>query len=425
MATMKKGEKILIYSAVTFAGLYFLFHGLVAAGPFLIPLLTAMVMAFLMLPISYKLEYWGFKRIWATITSTLILLILTLGFFFVVFLQIRSFTEDWERIQEQIQIRSQEIAAFLIENTPLEPEHLDGFIPSQQDDNSQVPIEQHEGNESLEQSQAVQHQGQNGQSQNEQAIDQNNEENTENNEEENQEENEGPEAQDMGQQAITVVGAVLSFITDFIIVFVYVFLFIHFRDRFKNFILRFFPKDKREEVAITISRSSSVSRGYLAGRLLLMVILTVMYYTGLAISGLENAFLISLLAAALSIIPFVGNFIGYFIAIAVSLLTDGDTGQILGITITFIVAQFIDSYILQPIVLGGKVNVHPFFIIVSVILGFQIWGVMGMVLAIPIFGMITVVCRHVPALNPLGYLFSNKDIEEPADKPESDSTVIH
>jgi predicted PurR-regulated permease PerM len=273
--------------------------------------------------------------------------------------------------------------------------------------------DQDQGTGQQEQEEEDQDQG-TGQEEEDQEEDQQ-EDQQEDQEEEDEEEDElrmEEAAQAVGEQVMTTLGAVFAFISYMLITFVYIFLFIYFRGRFKEFVLRFFPHSQREEVSEIISSSSTVSRRYLAGRLLLMVILAGLYFAGLAISGLENALFIALLSAALSIIPIVGNIIGYFIAIGVSLLTNGELPQLIGITVTFAIAQFIDTYILQPIVLGDKVDVHPFFIILTVILGNEVWGVMGMVLAIPLFAIITVVCRHVPALNPFGYLFSKKDIEE-------------
>jgi predicted PurR-regulated permease PerM len=379
------GRKILLHSTLTIIALYFLFAGLIKAQAFLVPLATAMVLAFLVVPITVKLERLGWHRILATTVSTLLLLLVVVGFVFMLFQQIRNFTEDWEQIQEKLQERIVDVKRFLEENTPLENVDFNlgpGF----------------RGNDG---------QDENGQDQQLRNGQQQEEEDAEEMDAEIQE-----AAQAVGEQVVTTLGAVFSFLGYFLLTFVYVFMFIYFRGRFKQFILRFFSHERREEVSGIIAHSTVVSRRYLAGRLLLMVILAGLYYAGLAISGLENALFIALISAALSIIPIVGNFVGYFIALGVSLLTNGDLTQVIGISLTFLIAQFIDTYILQPIVLGDRVDVHPFFIIVTVILGNEVWGVMGMVLAIPLFAIITVVCRQVPALNPFGYLFSKKDIKE-------------
>ena len=419
------GRKILLYSALTIIALYFLFAGLIKAQVFLVPLATAMVLAFLVVPITVKLEKLGWHRILATLVSTLTLLLVIAGFVFMLFQQIQNFTEDWEEIQEQLQERIVEVSRFLEENTPLENVDFNlGPASPQEQENGQEGRETGEqgsrenGNRHRESQegeaqgigQEAQENQENGQEEQENQGNQDEENDEENGEENDEEMQEAAEA--LGEQVVTTIGAVFAFLGYFLLTFVYVFMFIFFRGRFKQFILRFFPHGSREEVSEIIASSSVVSRRYLAGRLFLMVILAGLYYAGLAISGLENALFIALISAALSIIPIVGNFIGYFIAVGVSLLTNGELPQVIGITVTFAIAQFVDTYILQPIVLGDRVDVHPFFIIVTVVLGNEVWGVMGMVLAIPIFAMITVVCRHVPALNPFGYLFSKKDIKE-------------
>ncbi|MBS9524442.1 AI-2E family transporter [Litoribacter ruber] len=368
---MEKGKKVLFYSTLFIVGTYFLFQGIAYSKPFLAPLVTAMILAFLMLPITYAFEKWGMKKVWATISSTLVLVLVSGGIVALIFLQIKDFAEDWEEMKSTMFEKMEEFSTYLADNTMLEEEQIDEVTPEPEDEKDQ---------------------------------------------EEGEDESDPSEEEETAEQAMSVVSTIMTSLTNVLLTLVYVFMFIHFRGRFKEFILRFIPSEKRSKVSKIISRSSKVSRHYLAGRLLLMAILTGMYFTGLLISGLENAFVISLIAAVLSIIPFIGNMIGYVIALSLGLLADGGSGTLIGITVTFLIAQFVDSYILQPIILGDKVDVHPFFIILSVILGNELWGVIGMVLAIPVFGMITVICRHVPVLNPFGYLFSQTDIEEPEDK---------
>ncbi len=372
--TNTKG-KILLYAALLLASLFFLFQGLAYSKSFLAPLLTAMVLALLMVPVSQRIERWGGHPVLATSTSTIILLILAIGFASVFFFQAKSFADDWEQIQGRLQENMIEITDYLVDRTPLRQEQVDRYNLDMR--------------RSLDMREDKMH----------------------------------PEAKPAEPisrspryaegRAMNAIWAILGYLTNFLIILVYAFLFIHFRRKFKNFILRLFPVESRKQAAYIVTRSAAVSRQYLAGKLLLMVFLAILYFIGLYLSGLEGALLISLIAAALSIIPVIGNLFGYFIAIAVSLLAEGGAGTLVGITITFAMAQFIDTYILQPIVLGDKLDVHPVFIIISVVLGYHVWGIIGMVLSIPLFGMITVVCRYVPALNPFGYLFSRNNVDEP------------
>ncbi len=349
---MEKRKSVLLHLAIFVVSTYFLFAGLVYAKPFLAPLLTAVVLALLLLPVTQKLEILGVNRVLATSASTLVLLAVTAGFVVIIFYQLKGFSENWEVIQSRMTAEMQSLSEYLEERTPLDQDQISGFG---------LGI------------------------------------------------GEGSSERSDGRPALGFVMNLFGYLTNGLLIVVYVFLFIHFRGKFKAFILRFFPENKREEIATIVSKSSAVSRRYLAGKLLLMIFLAILYFVGLFASGLENALLISLIAALLSIIPIIGNLFGYFIAIAVSLVSDGGIGMLVGITLTFALAQIIDTYILQPIVLGDKVDVHPVFIIMSVVVGYLVWGIIGLVLAIPLFGMITVVCRYVPALSPYGFLFSKND----------------
>lgn len=346
---MSKRASLFLQVALAPIAIFFLFYGVMKAKAFLAPLLLAVFLALLMTPVSRHLERMGMRRVLATSCSTLVVLLVSVAFVLVVFFQVKDFTGDWEEIRYRMDGKLEELSAYLVERTPLDEEQVSGYR--------------------IDLGFLTQVEGRAG-------------------------------------QGINLMMSLFGFLTQCLIVIVYVFLFIHYRQRFKQFILKFFPQGERERIGEIIVRSSDICRRYLAGKLLLMVFLAMLYFVGLWASGLENAFLISLLAAALSIIPVVGNFIAYLIAIAVSLLSDGGTGTLIGITLTFALAQIIDTYILQPIVLGDKVDVHPVFIILSVVLGYFVWGIMGLVLAVPLFGMVAVICRYVPVLQPFGYLFS-------------------
>ena len=148
------------------------------------------------------------------------------------------------------------------------------------------------------------------------------------------------------------------------------------------------------------------------GKLILIVLLAVLYAIGLSIAGVKHAILISILAAVLSLIPYLGNIIGFFLAMAMALFAGGDTTGLIGVVITFSVAQFVESYILEPYVVGEQVDIHPIFTIIAVVLGGAVFGVVGMIIAIPVFGIIKVVCDHVKVLHPIGYLLGDQKEEK-------------
>jgi predicted PurR-regulated permease PerM len=351
-------NSILINFTLFVTGLFFFFYGLILSKEFLAPLVFAMVISLLTIPLANKLEAKGLKPVLATILNVLILLLVSFFFALVISWQIKNIVDGWQDIKETITPKIEQAEAYILNHTPMEKEDLEKS-------KSQIGMgdEKTSGEE---------------------------------------EENDGPE-----EQAFAALGGMAGFLTDFLITFVYIFFFIHFRKRFKHFILKLFDPKRKEEVKSIISESTSVVRHYLIGKLVLMLFLALLYGLGLWISGIENFITVSIIAAILSIIPFVGNFFGYILAMVMGVFSGGDNSNLIGVTLTFILIQFLETYILQPIVLGNKLNVHPFFIILSVILGNFIWGIMGMVLAIPIFAIISVITRNVPSFEAFGFLFSN------------------
>ena len=130
------------------------------------------------------------------------------------------------------------------------------------------------------------------------------------------------------------------------------------------------------------------------------------------ISGIEHAIIISVLAAILTLLPFIGNVIGFLLALGMALLSGVDTWGVVGVVITFSVAQFVESYILEPYVVGDKLDLSPIMVILVVLLGETIWGLAGLAIAIPLLGIVKVICDHVPVLEPLGYLLGQEKEKE-------------
>jgi predicted PurR-regulated permease PerM len=359
---------ILLNFTLLVTGIFFLFYGLIEAKEFLAPLVLAMVLALLTFPLANKLESLGVNSVIATLLNVLLLLLLSILFALVISWQMKNIVDDWEEIKESLLPQIEKVEAYLLQHTPLEQKDLD-----ESKSNMGMGREDDE-NESDEE------------------PDSDEEENSSN-----------------AEHVVTILGSVTGFLIDFLITFVYIFFFIHFRRKFKEFLLRLFDPSNREETKTIISKSASVVRHYLIARLLLMVFLVILYALGLWISGVENYIVVSIIAALFSIIPFVGNFFGYILAMAMGVFSGGDMSVLIGVTITFILIQFLDTYVLQPIILGDKLNVHPFFIILSVILGNAIWGIIGMALAIPVFAIISVITRNVPVFETFGFLFSSDE----------------
>lgn len=350
---MNRGKKYLLTATALVLGIYFLILGLIEAKVFLAPLTTAVIMSLLMIPVSRKMESWKINKTIAALLSTFLLLMIFIGFFALVSFQIKGFIDDWDKIQKTLAPKVEQLESYVLENTSIEASELEKY----KEESSMTSMLTSEGT---------------------------------------------------GQKALLLASSVVGFIGSLLLVIIYVFFLIRYRSHFKLFILKLFSEEKQQKVKKVISKTSNVAQNYLRGKLILISLLCICYSIGLGISGVNNFILVSIIAAFLTLIPFLGNVIGFMIAIAFGYVVNGEISILIGIVITFTVAQFIESYVLEPYIVGDKIDLHPFFVIIVIIVGNLIWGIIGMALAVPILGILNVLFNNIKPMKPFGFLLSTK-----------------
>ena len=355
---MTKAKSMLLYSTLVVVFFFFAVTFMVKAEAFLIPLTTAVILALLVLPLSQKMEAHSINRSSASLLNSLFLLLISFGFLFLISFQVKNIVDDWWEIKKTMEPKVEQLKVFIMERSPMGGESLD----IEEED---IPILNNNANVAETQ-----------------------------------------------QAAVSFFRRVSGFTGDYLLTFIYIFFLLNYRRHFRKFLLWLFPEEKKAEVGEILNKSAQVTQQYLVGKIVLIAILAALYSVGLGLSGVENFIIISILAANLSIIPYLGNIIGFGIAMTYGLITSGETGLLAGIVITFSVAQFVESYILEPYIVGDRVDLHPFFVILAAVLGNSLWGIMGMVLAIPILAIINVVLLDIPSLQAFGFLLSNKPPSE-------------
>ena len=212
------------------------------------------------------------------------------------------------------------------------------------------------------------------------------------------------QAQD-GSDRLSELGSYLmGFLVDFILVLVYIFLFMFYRGRIRTFILRLVSSEQKANTESIINDIQKVAQQYITGLGLMIACLWIMYSIGFSIVGVKYAVLFAVICGLLEIVPFIGNLTGNLLAILMVIIQGGGTGMIFGVIITYLVIQFLQTYLLEPLVVGAEVNINPLFTIIVLVLGELIWQIPGMILAIPLLGIVKIICDHVPQLRPYGYL---------------------
>ncbi len=193
-----------------------------------------------------------------------------------------------------------------------------------------------------------------------------------------------------------------------ILVFLFTFFMLLYRTAFKNFFLIQFEPEQREEVGEILYSVQTLTRHYLYGMMLVMAILAVLNSLGLWLIGIEYAVFWGCLAAFLAIIPYLGTTLGGTLPFLYALATTGTWWQPAAVVALYFSVQQIEGNFITPKVVGGSVDINPMAAIISLFLGGVLWGVSGLILALPALAAIKVTMEHIPRLEPLAHLLDSR-----------------
>ncbi|WP_452222621.1 AI-2E family transporter [Lacinutrix chionoecetis] len=170
---------------------------------------------------------------------------------------------------------------------------------------------------------------------------------------------------------------------------------------FGNSIMAFFPKQHDLRIKKSLFTIRDLLSRYFGGLVVQLVILFVIYSAVLFIFGIENAIIIASLCALLNVIPYVGPMIS---AVLIVLLTmSSNLGESFSevilpktiyVMIGFIIAQLVDNFFSQPIIFSKSVKSHPLEIFIIIIIAGLLFGIVGLILAIPLYTAIKVIAKE-------------------------------
>jgi predicted PurR-regulated permease PerM len=323
---------------------------LIVARELLIPLIVAIFFAFLLLPVSKQLERWKISRPVAIIISLILAGLILGGLVYFFYLQVQSFTGDIPNIESKVMDKLKVVSDFLLV-------HFN--ISYTADD--------------LIQALKTREVGTSG-----------------------------------GKLVLGIFSATGLLIANIALVPIYIFFMTLFRGKFLVFIKMTFSEDRHQKVFEIIYLTTKVSRKYLKGLLLDIMILSVLNSAGFLLLGIPHAILFGVLAAILNAIPYIGVLVGSILPVLMALLTKDEISYAIGALGVCVVVQFIDNNFITPMVVGGSVSINPLTAIIVLVASSLIWGVPGMVLCMPVTGVIKVICDHVKELKPYGYLIGSE-----------------
>ncbi|GAB3539790.1 AI-2E family transporter [Spirosoma fluminis] len=335
--------------------LVIIIYGLHALQGLLIPLVFAILFAVLLFPLARRLENWRLPRVLAIIICLILTLAVIVGILYAVSMQISSFSEVLPQLIERGNNYLNQIQTYA-------DEHLNI------DRKRQVTEVRKYLNQAI---------------------------------------SEG------GTILTSTLLATTSTLTDVFLVLLFIFFFLLYRDFFRSFFYKVFVNTRRSKIDAVLQGIYMVVKDYLAGLFVVILIIGTLMTVGLLILGIDYAVFFGFFGACLVLIPYFGISLGSLLPAAYALVTDDNPLKALGVIGVFLFVQTLEGNFITPYIVGSKVSINPLAAIIVLLLWENVWGLPGLVLALPMTAILKVIFDSVESMKPYGFLLGEAEKPRP------------
>ena len=188
--------------------------------------------------------------------------------------------------------------------------------------------------------------------------------------------------------------AVVSWITRLVVIPVAFFYLLRDWNVMIKHIHDFLPRSVEPTVNQLARESDETLSAFVRGQLSVMISLGVIYGVGLWAVGIDIGPLIGIIAGLISFVPYLGSITGILMGVIAALVQYGDWTHVLLVLVIFVVGQLLEGYVLVPRLVGEKIGLHPLAVIFAVLAGGELFGFLGVLLALPVASVLVVVLRY-------------------------------
>jgi len=349
--TAKQKHPFWLKSSVTLIGLSLLFVILSYGKFILMPLAFAAFVSMLLNPVVSKLESWKLGRAFSIILTLLLVLIVFSGIVTLISAQFVQFSERIPEVTERLKTVTADGVDFLEETVGISEEERTDYLE--------------QGLSNL--------------------IDKS------------------------GQYLGSILSATTSAFTLMSLLPIFVFFMLYYKEMYQTFFRKLFErKEGNSMIDGVLDNVQEVTQNYLVGMLTVIGILAVLNTTGLLLIGLEHAIFFGVFASLLAVIPYIGIIIGALPPLLFAFLLGDSLLTPLLVIAVFGTVQFLEGNFITPRIVGSKVSINPFMAMLALIIGGELWGISGMILFVPLIGILRVIFEQTEELKPYGYLLGNK-----------------
>ena len=157
-------------------------------------------------------------------------------------------------------------------------------------------------------------------------------------------------------------------------------------------ITRLFPTRSRNKISVMLNEMNQQVSSYIRGQILVAICVGVTYTIGYSIINLPYGVTIGMIAGLLTIIPYIGSIIGLTPALIIAFVTNPSLA--LQVLLVFVIEQLIESRVLQPLILGSSLKMHPVTILVILLAAGKMFGLTGLLIAVPVYAVVKVFVTH-------------------------------
>lgn len=206
-----------------------------------------------------------------------------------------------------------------------------------------------------------------------------------------------------------VIGTITQVVTGVITIPVVLYYLLLQGDKLSDYIIRAFPTKQRDWLRRVLHHCNYQISQYIRGQILVAICVGIMFAIGYAVIGLDYGISLAVLAGILNIIPFLGSFVAAVPAFIVAIFTS--PMMVLKLCIVLMIEQTIEGRFIQPLILGNNLEIHPVTILFILLSSGKLFGVTGIIIAVPVYAVIKVIVKELFFIYQLkSGLYENEEI---------------
>jgi predicted PurR-regulated permease PerM len=210
--------------------------------------------------------------------------------------------------------------------------------------------------------------------------------------------------------AQAVFSSVSGLFANVSLVLIYFMFLLYYKGHIRQFIVMLVGNSKQADTAELLQSITNVSQQYILGLCKMIVCLWILYGIGFSVLGVKNAIFFAILCGVLEVVPYVGNLTGSLLTLVVAAIHGASAPVLFGIAAVYGSVQLFQGWVLEPLILGAQVKINALFTIIALVVGELLWGIAGIVLAIPLTAMLKIICDHITVLQPYGFLMGETKV---------------